>query len=145
MELVDLTDFASRSNPFVRKFSNVHKSRADTMVNIYIVSRRLATYDHIEITICTIHTSKFGCEGPRQIGSTLRPAVDFAERTFKKSGLRPEVAMAITVHTPTLGRRIGQAFTGVDRNYELQLRASKLEQYLTTQDAITKIIARAAT
>lgn len=53
--------------------------------------------------------------------------------------------MAITVHTPTLGQRIGQAFTGIDRNYELQLRASKLEQYLTTQDAITKIIARATT
>ena len=63
MELVDLTDFASISNPFFRKFSNVHKSRVDTMVNIYIVSRWLAAYDHIEITICAIHTSKFGCEG----------------------------------------------------------------------------------
>ena len=51
--------------------------------------------------------------------------------------------MAITVHTPTLGRRIGQAFAGADRTYELQLRAAKLEQYLTTQDAVTKIIARA--
>lgn len=52
--------------------------------------------------------------------------------------------MAITVPTQVLGRRIGQAFARVDRAYELQLRASKLEQYLTTQDAITKIIARAA-
>lgn len=52
--------------------------------------------------------------------------------------------MAITVHTPALGRRIGQAFTRADRAYELQARASKLEQYLATQDIITRIIARAA-
>jgi signal transduction histidine kinase len=52
---------------------------------------------------------------------------------------------AITFHTPTWGRRIGQAIKGVDRTYELELRASKLEQYLATQNVITKIIARATT
>lgn len=52
--------------------------------------------------------------------------------------------MAITVHTPTWGRRIGRAFTSVDRAHELEMHVSKLEQYLATQDAITKIIACAA-
>jgi signal transduction histidine kinase len=52
--------------------------------------------------------------------------------------------MAIAMPTQFLGRRIGQALTGVDRTYELQLRATKLERYLATQDAIVKIIARSS-
>ena len=52
--------------------------------------------------------------------------------------------MAITMPARDLGQTIGRAFNRVSKVSELETRVFQLERYLTTQHAITQIIAQSS-
>ena len=55
-----------------------------------------------------------------------------------------EVSMAMTMPTQYLGQKIGRAFNRASQTHELEMRVFQLERYLTTQHAITEIIAQSS-